>query len=218
MSVFHSLQSLIGFKIFFPSLVLLLESATNDLQARQFIEPFFPPRIFFFTPAPLRRLILDQASRCESPPNVPFPNPQFTLCNSLTAVAMTIYSRQLTTGGRRGSRPGNDFFFFSWEDWRHLPTVVVTDSHSLCTFVLFFFFSSAFVYIRQCKACAHGLGFKEWFHILANGPAAIIPVVKWLGTSNYQQLLLWDWGRWRGQLLTQHVEVNIASKLRKFTI
>lgn len=112
MSVFHSLQTLIRLKIFFPSLISLQESATNDLQAPQFIEPFSPPRIFFFTPAPLRCLILDQASRRESPPNVPFPNPQLTLCNSLTAVAMTIHCRQLTTGGTRRSRPGSVFFYF----------------------------------------------------------------------------------------------------------
>lgn len=114
MSVFHSLQTLIRLKICFPSLISLQESATNDLQASQFIEPFSPPRIFFFTPAPWRRLILDQASRRESPPNVPFPNPQLTLCNSLTAVAMTIYCRQLTTGGTRRSRPGSVFLFFIW--------------------------------------------------------------------------------------------------------
>lgn len=114
MSVFHSLQTLIRLKIFFPSLISLQESATNDLQALQFTEPFSPPRIFFFffTPAPLRRLILDQASRRESPPNGPFPNPQLTLCNSLTAVAMTIYCRQLTTGGTQRSRPGSVFFLF----------------------------------------------------------------------------------------------------------
>lgn len=66
----------------------------------QFIEKVFPLRIFYLTPSLLRRPILDQASRRESRPNGPFPNPQLTLCNSLTAVATTIYCQQLTRDGK----------------------------------------------------------------------------------------------------------------------